>query len=215
MNKFSLYARIQDIEAEVSYLRNSLFTLKAIDVAKQPDNFESLSTNAALRSERITCQLRSMVFATGVISKPDYMESLQEIHNIELEYKDAIFMIKLPGLLPKRPTHSNTAFLNDPIHFALQTYVQEQPLPIFQNCVISFTQMYDQALDLQRIRDYDNLEFKQILDTIAAFVLHDDGGIHCDVYHTTRLGEQDCTLIHIMDKQTFPNWLKTYMGDQI
>lgn len=215
MNKYNLYSRIQDAETEISYLSNALFTLKAIDIAKQPDNFESLSTNAALRAERIACQLRNMVFSAGLTSKQEYMEPVQSVHNIHLEYKDDVLRLQVPGLLPKRPVHSNTAFLNDPIHFAFQDYVQKQPLPVFQECVICFTQVYDQSLSLQRIRDYDNLEFKQLLDTLAAFVLHDDSGIYCDIHHTTRLGKDDCTLIHIMDKQTFPQWLTTYKEAQI
>jgi len=215
MNKIELLSRIQDIEAEVLYLSNALFTLKAIDITKQSDNFESLSTNVALRSERIACQLRNIVFATGVLKKSAYMKQVQKVHNIHLEYLNDILTLQLPGLLPKRPIHSNTAFLNDPIYFAFQEYLQTQPLPVFQECVICFTQVYNQTLDLHRIRDYDNLEFKQLLDTIAAFVLHDDSGIYCDVYHTTQLGNEDCTLIHIIDKQIFPGWIKTHMNTQI
>ena len=215
MTKVELYVRIHDVEAEVSRLSNSLFTLKSTDIAEQPDNYQSLSTNTALRSERIACKLRSLVFAVAVESKSDYMEQVQEAHNIYLNYDNEILELHLPGLLPKRQVHSNTAFLNDPIHFAFQTYLSTNTLPVFQNCVICFTQVYDQSLDLTRVRDYDNMEFKQLIDTIGAFVLHDDSGIYCDTHYSTRLGNQDCTLIHIMEKQRFPDWLKATEEAQI
>jgi len=215
MNKTNLYTRIQTIENEISLLLNSLSTLKITDVSKQPDNFQSLSTNIALRSERIACQLRGLVFATGAIPKPKYMVQAQEEHDIHLAYESGILAITLPGLLPKRLVHSNTAFLNDPVYYAFQSYLQEEPLPVFRDCVICFTQVYDRSLELHRIRDYDNIEFKQLLDTIAAFVLHDDSGTYCDTHYTTTLGDQDYTLIHIMEKQVFTDWLKTSMNTEI
>lgn len=71
----------------------------------------------------------------------------------------------MPGLLPKRKLRTNTAFLHEPLNLALQTYVTEHSIPLYKRCVVCFSQIYDQSLSLQRIRDYDNLEFKQILDT--------------------------------------------------
>lgn len=75
--------------------------------------------------------------------------------------------------------------------------------------MICFSQVYDKELSLQRIRDYDNLEFKQILDTIAAYVLLDDTGLFCDSYHTTELGNRDHTVVYIMEKAGFPEWVKS------
>lgn len=200
MNKINLYSRIKDFEAEVSYLMNSLYTLRNTDITKQSDIFQSLSTNIALRSERVTCQLRHLVLVPATISKAEYMMKIREKHDTHISYENDILELRLPGLLPRRPRHSSTAFLNDPLHYALQAYLQHSPLPIFDDCVIFFAQVYDQNLNTDRVRDYDNLEFKQILDTIGTFVLKDDGGIHCDTYHTTQSGAQDCTAIHIMEE---------------
>jgi hypothetical protein len=211
MNKVSLYSRIETIEKEVSHLSNSITLLKSTDITHQPSNFQSLSMNIALRSERMTCQLRNIVLTIPTATKAEYMAQVQEMHDIHIAYEHGILLIELPGLLPKRQVHSNTAFLNDPLHYAFQHYLQMYPLPVFNGCVISFTQVYDESLDIARVRDYDNLEFKQLLDTIGTFVLQDDGGMHCDTYHTTKLGKEDYTLIHIMEKQRFPDWLKATM----
>ena len=114
----------------------------------------------------------------------------------------------MPGLLPKRKLRTNTAFLHEPLNLALQTYVTEHSIPLYKRCVVCFSQIYDQSLSLQRIRDYDNLEFKQILDTIASYVLVDDTGLFCDSYHTTELGNYDHTVIFVMEPEIFPGWLK-------
>ena len=68
-------------------------------------------------------------------------------------------------------------------------------------------QTYHSDLPERRVRDYDNLEVKQYLDAVAAWLLIDDGGLLCDVHHTTELGEADCTRMFIMDSSRFPSWL--------
>jgi hypothetical protein len=67
--------------------------------------------------------------------------------------------------------------------------------------------VYNRELPERRTRDYDNLELKQILDMVSAFVMTDDGGLLCDAYNTTELGTTDCTIISVMDKDSFPGWL--------
>lgn len=49
------------------------------------------------------------------------------------------------------------------------------------------------------IRDYDNLEEKQLLDVLSTFVMADDTGLLCDAYNTAALGEKDCTRISVME----------------
>ena len=78
----------------------------------------------------------------------------------------------------------------------------------YRDCVICFSQIYDRELPQRRIRDYDNLEFKQILDTLCTYVLTDDSGFFCDSYYTTQLGLKDCTLVSVMEKADFPKWLQ-------
>ena len=81
-------------------------------------------------------------------------------------------------------------------------------MPKYRHCVVCFSHIYDRNLSSRRIRDYDNLELKQILDVISTFIMIDDGGLLCDAYNTTELGETDCTRVSIMDKDSFPDWLE-------
>lgn len=70
-----------------------------------------------------------------------------------------------------------------------------------------FSHVFDRTLSTRRVRDYDNLECKQILDTVSGFLMTDDSGLFCDAYHTTEFGERDCTVLTIMEKKAFPGWL--------
>ena len=76
----------------------------------------------------------------------------------------------------------------------------------YRYSTVCFFHIYDTELH-QQIRDYDNLEYKQVLDAVALFFLPDDSGACCDVYQTTRAGSVDQTRIYIMEAERFPAWL--------
>ena len=63
-----------------------------------------------------------------------------------------------------------------------------------------------------RDRDYDNLEMKQILDVVCAYLMMDDNGLLCNVYNTTELGEEDVTKLFVMDQDMFPGWLEEHQN---
>ncbi|MDD3279567.1 MAG: DUF6100 family protein [Lachnospiraceae bacterium] len=207
-NEKTIFQRLQGVEDELAKLGNIVFALKTTDITKYHANYADLSTDAALRAERMTCLLRNLVYISESSGKADYMRQAANAQDIRLEMKQGILSIFLPGLLPKRKVHTNTAFLHEPLNFALQEYLKEHTLPLFQECVICFSQVYDENLSLRRIRDYDNLEFKQILDTISTYVLRDDTALFCDSYHTTEMGTHDRTIVYIMEKSMFSDWVK-------
>ena len=62
------------------------------------------------------------------------------------------------------------------------------------------------------MRFYDNLEMKQILDVVCAYLLMDDNGLLCNVYNTTELGEEDVTKLFVMDQDMFPGWLEEHQN---
>ncbi len=210
MNTTIIFQRLQGVEDEMNKLNNILFALKTTDIQKYGANYEELSTDAALRAERIACQLRNLVYITDFTGKSTYMKLAADAQGIHISLEDEILSIRLPGLLPKRKVRTNTAFLHEPLNYALQEYLKCHSLALYKDCVVCFSQIYDRALSLGRIRDYDNLEFKQILDTIAAYVLLDDTGLFCDSFHMTELGEHDHTVVYIMEKSVFPEWIKSH-----
>ena len=111
-------------------------------------------------------------------------------------------------ILPKKKQRKSTEFLIDPLYFTLSSYVRNHIVPRFNECVVCFSHVYDKNLSIRRVRDYDNLELKQILDVVCAFVMEDDTGLLCDAYNTTELGDSDCTRITIMGKERLSEWLE-------
>ena len=207
MNRAALSQRISSILDDIQRLNNALYAMNTTDIQRYPDNYETLSTDAALRAEQIACRLRHILYATTNVRKEDYLTSAALMTGIDIQYNDGIMEITLPSLLPKRKRRPSSEFLLDPFHAALSQYAREHPMPQFKHCVVCFSNVYDRALPERRVRDYDNLELKRLLDVAASFLLVDDGGLLCDAYHTTELGEADCTRISIMDSAHFPKWL--------
>ena len=202
--------RIESILDDISRLSNALYAMNTTDIQRYPDNYEVLSTDAALRAEKIACRLRHLIYSSTPIRKGDYLTSAGVIHEIEITYEDGVLEVTLPGLLPKRKQRQSSEFLLDPFYFALEKYAKEHLMPRFSDCVVCFTQVYDQSLPARRIRDYDNLEEKQLLDVLSTFVMADDTGLLCDAYNTAALGEKDCTRINVMEKKRFPSWLAAH-----
>ena len=140
--------------------------------------------------------------------KSEYLSAAGEIQGIEIKCEDGILEITLPCLIPKRRQRRSTEFLIDPLYFTLSSYVCNHKVPHFKDCVVCFAHVYDESMPSTRIRDYDNLELKQLLDVVSSFVMLDDSGLLCDAYNTTEWGTADCTRMTIMPKERFPKWLE-------
>ena len=207
MNRAIISQRITTILSDIERLNSALYAMNTVDIQRYPDNYEVLSTDAALRAEQIACRLRHLIYATTSIRKEEYLHSAAAMQGIEVREADGILEITLPCLLPKRKQRKSTEFLLDPLYCALDSYTKHHAMPCWGHCVVCFAHVYCQDDPERRVRDYDNLELKQILDVVASFLLADDNGLLCDAYNTTELGEIDCTRMFIMDSGRFPEWL--------
>lgn len=209
MDKTTIFHLLQKIEIEVNKLNNTIFALKTTDIEKYAKNYEELCETAALKAEKITCQLRKLIQLTDFKGTSAYMQKAVPALGIKISYEGRILSVTLPGLLPQRKLHANIAFLRDPLHYALKEFLKIHNIEQYKNCAICFCLVYDRRLPLRRIKDYDNLELKLTLDVISTYVLLDDSGLYCDAHYTTELGDCDQTVIYIMEKNCFPEWLKT------
>ena len=207
MERHIITKRIGEITGDITRLTNALYAMDTTDIQRYPDNYEILSKEAALRGEKIACRLRHLLYASTTVRKKDYLLAAGIEHGIDIKYENGIVEIALPCLLPKRKQRQSTEFLLDPLYFTLSRYADNNPLPKFNHCIICFSHIYDRELPERRIRDYDNLELKQIHDVVSSFIMVDDSGNLCDAYNTTELGDADCTVITAMEKDRFTDWV--------
>ena len=199
--------RISNILAQQERLSQTVQAMRNTDIRRYPGNYSVLSSEAARRSEQITCRLRHLVYETTDTGKAEYLLSAAEAQGVYIQQRGGILEITLPGLVPKRRRRQNPEFLLDPFTAAMSRFVEEHDVPRYEHCVVCFAHVYDKKLSKYRVRDYDNLELKQLLDVATSFVMLDDNGLLCDAYYTTELGDTDCTRMFIMDSVRFKDWL--------
>ena len=207
MNQATVTQRVTSILDDVSRLTHVLNALANTNVQHYPENCEKLSADAIHWAERITCRLRRLLFAATSVSKEEYLLSAAAILGISVRQTAEMIEITLPCLLPKRRRRPNPEYLLDPLTAVLSQFARSHPLPIMNHCVICFSHIYTCERPEQTVRDYDNLEMKQILDVVASYILTDDSGLLCDAYYSTELGNESCTRISIMESRYFRDWL--------
>lgn len=117
-----------------------------------PDNYAMLSTDAALRSELITCRIRHLLYESTNVKKPEYLASAGVVQGIRISEEDGVLNIFLPCLVPKRKGRKNSEFLTDPLYFTLSQYADSHPLPKFQHCVVCFSHIYSRELADYRVQ---------------------------------------------------------------
>lgn len=208
MERSVISKRIGMLASDIEKLKSTLAAIENTDIQKYPDNYNMLITDAALRSELIACRMRRLIYQSTDIKKETYLTSAGVVQGIKINDNNGILEIDLPCLLPKRKKRQSTEFLIDPLYFTLSQYSDSHPLKRFKHCVVCFSHVYSEEFPKQNIRDYDNLELKQLLDVIATFIMEDDTGLLVDAYNTTEIGNNDCTRISVMDKNRFSEWLK-------
>ena len=207
MDRKTILRRLGNIDTEIIKLQDTLQRIQTTNLIRSPGEYENLTVEAAMQSEMITCRLRHLIYAAVNIPKPALMKKAAEIHGIEIKYEEDIFSVALPSLLPKKRKSMSSEFLIDPLFYALERYFTVSDIERYRECVVCFTHIYSEDAPRRRVRDYDNVETKQVLDAVAVFVMTDDGGRFCDVYHSTEYGTKDRTLLSVMSKNIFKKWV--------
>lgn len=119
MDRKLISHRIGSILDDISRLSNALYALDTTDIQRYPDNYETLSIDAALRAERIACRLRHLIYSSTTIRKGDYLKSAGATHGITVNCEDRVLEVTLPCLLPKRKQRQSDEFLLDPLYLSL------------------------------------------------------------------------------------------------
>lgn len=168
---------------------------------------------ASESAEHLADRLRRLVLGNPYAGprKEEYCLGLVQIHGIDVEYEDHILKARLPFLMPHRK-NKYTDYIYKPFFLALQNWCMERrkggkEIPVYEQATVCFVHEYNQRLPKSRVRDHDNIEEKQVVDALGTYFLVSDNGLYLDTYHTTAWGERDCTLLFLMDRDRFPEWI--------
>lgn len=87
MDRKLISRRIGSILDDISRLSNALYAMDTTDIQRYPDNYEILSTDAALRAERIACRLRHLIYSSTSIQKGEYLQSASVAQGISIFWR--------------------------------------------------------------------------------------------------------------------------------
>lgn len=206
MNREILIKRVQSISKDICTLNKVVENMDVTDIPFVLENYVNVSVEAARRAEWVAIRLRHLVYVLAYTSKQNYLPQAADTMGIKIEQREGMYELTLPGLMPKRRSTRGIEYLIDPLMAALERFVREHGVVRFPHYTVCFVMVYDRTLPERRIRDYDNLELKAVLDAAACFLMESDSGLLCDAYHSTELGETDCTRMFIMDSRCYPKW---------
>ncbi|WP_443671309.1 DUF6100 family protein [Gemmiger sp.] len=207
MNTDTLLTRIRLEQRSLIDINKKLYELEHLLPDPAPEQFIETAKSTALLSERSTAQLRNFLFTICGGMPQDYYLQAAEMQGIRVDMTDGILSVRLPALLPKKTRTEGFKFLQPTLHAALKQYSKQNGLPHFRECTVCIDHVYDRCLPVKAVRDYDNLEMKEVLDIIALYCMTDDTGALCDQFQTTRFADSSCTIISVMQKEKFSAWL--------
>lgn len=102
MDRTVITKRINRLACDIEKLKSTLAAIENTDIARYPENYNMLATDAALRSELIACRMRRLVFQSTDTKKPEYLASAGVVQGIDIREENGILKITLPCLSPKR-----------------------------------------------------------------------------------------------------------------
>ena len=207
MNTDTLLTRIRLEQRSLIDINKKLYELEHLLPDPAPEQFIETAKSTALLSERSTAQLRNFLFTICGGMPQDYYLQAAEMQGIRVDMTDGILSVRLPALLPKKTRTEGFKFLQPTLHAALKQYAKQNGLPHFRECTVCIDHVYDRCLPVKAVRDYDNLEMKEVLDIIALYCMTADTGALCDQFQTTRFADSSCTIISVMQKEKFSAWL--------
>ena len=213
MNEQEYRERICDIHNRINRLNNAVGAMGTYNIRKYPDTFQEISIDAAIQAEYLACKLRNIIRSYGTVQMEEHMQHVIDAQGIQIMEANGKTEITIPRLLPKWKKSRSGNFINEPLYFALHEYCKTHQVKQYRECAVCYIHEYDEKLSINRIRDYDNLQLKQIQDIIATFFLMDDGGLLCDTFHTSYLGIRDCTRICIMAQEDLPEFIARLKSD--
>ncbi len=173
--------------------------MRAAEEKRLADNqdFETDLINASMEAEVLCRNLRKILIQASIVTKNSLTSQLCSIHDIHIEESDGKIHLTLPVLPLKKPDQKNCSFLIDPLMYYLQGYTNNNTYYKFDKARITICHRFPENIPFRKIRDYDNIEVKKLLDVLALYFLKDDNMACCEVLHTTLPSDEFKTEITI------------------
>lgn len=197
---------LRKVATEYDAISQELFSMARSIEDSERYNPENKLYSLVRTSEVNAVKLRTLASRAIRAKNQKLNEVISDAQGISVEEEHRWIKIVVPAILPHRNQYDNMLFTTRPLRHSLVQFQRENPMERFGECVICIVHKYDEALGVNRVRDYDNIETKRYLDVIESVMLTNDSGLLCSVLQTTQMSDRDCTEFYLMLPESLPIW---------
>ena len=165
---------------------------------------------AEVAAERVVNELRKLARVTGRPSAVmDVEQIMAEEIPVEMGYtKEGWFHLRFPRMLPKKEEGS-AEYIRGFLYPAMRRYFQNAEYTRrFGKCIVIFRHVYDENCPENEARDHDNIELNMVIDTLAIYVMEDDGPRKCRHEYFSVPGPYDHTEVYVVPLEDKMIWFQ-------
>lgn len=141
------------------------------------------------------------------ITKNENYIQIPNNFDIEINKNDYGYHISLPLTLPKYGEKYKSLLVANLMN-KLRIFNQQNPILKYNKAVFVFINNISNNVSENKIRDNDNYEYKDIVNTLAFWFLPDDSYKCCNIYNGTKISNKNSTEIYIIPTNNFADFYK-------
>lgn len=202
--------KIFEINGSLERVMENLVAAKDNLITKNSTEYERKLLRGIYLLENTTLRVREIANSCFQSTNPTLygkmMKNLgNKIYNFTLERSGNVLRLTLPCLLPHYK-ENNKNIITEPLNRFLRAYRKEvSDLPQYDSVVILVINHVGQA-GKGKIRDNDNYEYKQLINTLSYWFLSDDNYHNCRMMSCTKISDNEMTEVFIIPTKEFGKW---------
>lgn len=144
------------------------------------------------------------------IGHPKAAKIVEEVikNNVPVEIgftEEGWFSVRIPMLLPVKEKGSSD-YIRGFLYPAMRDFFMGKQPVRYTDCVLIFRHVYDRQRPERQYRDHDNFEINFVTDTVALYVMPDDGPKVCTHYYCSASSFTERTEVYVVPKSDFKKW---------
>lgn len=200
-----LNGQLEKVMSKLNQAKNSLNN----DIENK---FEMNIEDAVKKLESATLKARDIVSYSFKDKNPYIYKKInnniaKDIYNISISENEGIYKIVLPATI-SHYGDSTKSILTKPLNDALRSYAKAHRIKKIETAVIVFINHISPQKNENFIRDNDNYDYKQVINSVAFWFLPDDSFKCCNIFNTTKIGDckESYSEIVLVPKEKFPSF---------
>lgn len=203
----TMIAAIGNTQKDLTVMEEMMLRLKRMAGSGKQAEAEALLQKLITKSTQIVVRYRDLALNSDDPAVRAAAEKIiAEECPVEVGFTgEGWFALRMVPLVPSGDTASKE-YIRGIINAALRRFFADKATVRYDKCTVAFRHVYDQETPEFGSRDYNNAEVKLVTDTVAMYVMVDDGPRHCRMFHCTAPGTVPRTEVYVMPQEDLLKW---------